>query len=850
MSSRAKPGLIVSFLLKFFTDKDSNFEILGDFEEIFNETAKEKGIREARKWYRQQLIRSIPSFVGTRILWSLIMWKNYFRTALRNLIRNKITNILNITGLTIGLVCAMLIMLWSVDELNYDNFHKNSDRIFRIDSVMKFAGKRAVWSATPARLGPEMVKSFAEVEKTVTMNRIYNSTLSYRNRKFYEDNIVLTTPGIFDVFDIEFENGSAETAFIDLNSILLTRKLATKYFGKENPLGKTITINGRHSFKVTGIIKNLPHNTSLNFDCLLNFECNSIFGNTDHTWGRYDFYTYGMIKESADFSTLQKKIKNFIKNFEEAKTEFKVVPLKQIHLNPDNGEGNITYIYLFSIIGTMILMIACINFINLTTAGSALREKEIGIRKILGAGRKRLIYQIFTESLILVLLSYTAALFLTSIILPFFSNFTGKEFSFAILLNPEYMLVQSFIVVITAAISSSYPAFSLSSIKPSQSLRVSTSSWMKGGGIRKVLIVVQFSISATLIISTINISNQLEFIKNKELGFNKENLLYIKINRRDNGSAMAFRTAITALPQVKVCASSSSIPVNMGNFTMINRWEGKTDKRKLKFNTMATDELYLKTMDIQVIEGNDFTSSSPANAILINQKAVKEMGLQNPVGKKLNLWGKDRIITGVVKDFHFKPLSTDISPVIIRFDKGRIANYLFIRINPGNITSAINSIKEKFNSITPDSPFVFAFLDDRLNRLYRNEQKTGRLIEIFSILAVLTSALGLFGLSAFTARRRIREIGIRKVLGAKIQNLVFNLTREFIILIAISNIIAWIPGYYFIDLWLGSYAYRTSLSYASFISALFIALVIGGVTVSYHTFSAATSDPVKCIKDE
>lgn len=849
-SKEKKPGAVSSFLLKLLTDRESNFEILGDFEEIYYSVLKEKGVREAGKWYRKQLLRSAPQLIKSRITGGASMWSNHIKTSFRSILKNRAVNLLNITGLIIGITCAMLIMLWVTDELSYDSWHKDSDRIFRIDSIMNYSGKKSVWSSTPAPLGRELKKTYPEVEAAATISRVYLPYIKCSSKKFFQYGVSLAPPSLFDIFSFKYIKGSPSTALKDKQSIVITEKVAETLFGETNPLDRIITLSDKYNFKVAAVIGNPPHNTHIKFDILIHEDCYPMFSSNEHPWGRYDFLNFIRLRKDTSPSEFQEKIRFFIKRFRKSSTEFKLLPLKEVHLNPDNGRGNTTYLYIFSIIGALILIIACINFINLSTAGSSVREKEIGVRKVMGASRKNLIAQIFTESLLLAIGSYTISLVITISTLPAFNSFTGKKLSIYSLMNSEFILIQIAILLLTALLSGSYPALILSSIEPVKTLKAWVSTGREGSLLRKSLIIVQFSISVILIITTLNIGNQLDFLRNKELGFKKENLLYLYINSRDISKVRTVRDSLSALPEIKNCSAMSRTPVNMGNFTMISMWEGKEDRRTVKFNVLAGDEHCIDTMGIKLLKGKNFTTSSGDSDILINEKAVKEMGITSPVGKKLKMWGDMRTIVGVIRDFHFKPLNQKIGPVIIRFNNLKSSSYLFLRANPGNIAEIIKKTEITYRESIPESPFRFSFIDDALNRLYRNEQRTGTLINIFSVLAILTSCLGLFGLSAFTARRRIKEIGIRKVLGAGIPGLVMKLSKDFVILILISNLIAWPLAWSIVSGWLADYAYKADISLISFLTAAAAALLTGIVTISYHTLSAASSNPVKCIKDE
>lgn len=846
-----RPGLISSTLLRLFTEKDQRSEILGDFEEIFNSICREKGIRSANSWYRTQMLKSIPVFIKIKLIWSKIMLLNYIRTALRSILKHKTNSFLNITGLAIGMACSLLIMLWTVDELNYDGYHKDAERTYRIDSVMTYAGKRNVWPVAPDPLCDALAKDFPEIEKFTKLARSYNTTINSDEKKFYEDQLVYATPSFFKMFSVTRVDNKPIDGFKDPNSIYITQKTAAKYFGKEDPLNKTLVINGKHSFSVAGVIKDFPHNTHIRPEFIIDYKNTEKMAGNSHQWGIYDYFNYITLKKNVDPAAFQKKIRFYIKKIQADNTvEFKMVPVKNIHLNPDNGSGNKTYLYAFSITGIMILLIACINFINLTTASSTVKEKEIGLRKILGAHRGSLISQVYAESLILTLAAYLISTLAVTLLLPVFSDFTGKEFSFTSLFTPVVLAGQFIILFMTGLIAGSYPAFVLSSAKAVQTIKVYASSGSKGGLIRKTLIVVQFSISICLIICTLNINNQLNYLRNKELGFDKAQLMYLKFNREDVKKIDAIKQNIQALPEVKHASASNRVPVNLANFSNISRWDGNDGQQRVMFNILMTDQDFIKTMGFKMSEGSAFTKHTLKDSIIVNETALKKTGITNPLGKKIFFWGANRTIIGVVKDFHFNPLSQSIRPLIITFNKDHARSFLMIKAGPGNIKKTVDAISRAYRKTVPNSPLALSFVDESLDEQYRNEQKTGTLINIFSILAIFTSCLGLFGLSLFTARRRIKEIGIRKVLGAKVTSLVASLSGEFLLLIVIANLIAWPLGYTVISKWLENYVYKTDISIATFLISMISATVIGILTISYHTISAANTDPVKCIKDE
>ena len=797
------------------------------------------------------------------------MFKNYLKIALRNIKKYKGYSFINITGLAVGMTCCILIFCWINDELSYDQFHKNIDQLYRVvRSERTPDGSINQYASTPSPVGTSLKESYPEITE---ISRLYAFSrqrgrvlLKYKNNQFYEDRFYCADPSFFSIFTFPFIQGDPQSALTNPNSVVLTQDMAEKYFGNENPVGKTLTIVNSHDLTVSAVIENIPANSHVQFDFMSPLEPQLEQFSWMRKWNIPHFYTYILIDKSADGHEVSKKIRYHLKRFEPeyyktSLNQYALQPVKDIHLRSHyksdlNGESKIQTVYIafFSSIAVFVLIIACINFINLTTARSANRAKEIGMRKVSGANRIHIVRQFFGESLLMSFLSLGLAIFLVNLSLPTFNQLSGKQVEFVHLFNLDILIAIVCIVVITGVLSGLYPAVVLSSFQPIGVLKGRTANVIINKHFRRVLVIFQFTLSIILIIGTIVIYNQLEYIQHKKLGYNKDYLIYLSRQGNLTKQYNVFKEEVLKNSQIRGVTSSSDLPTKTGHYTIVNGWEGSSSEDGMLMNFFSVDEDYLKTFGIEMAEGRFFSetiATDAAEGFVLNQEAVKLMGMQNSVGKRFSFFGREGRIIGVMKDFHFKSLHQPIEPLIFWINPAW-DQYIFVRVQSGEMAATLQFIEELHQKFNPDYPFDFKFLDEDIDQLYRTEMRTKQVLSLFAGFAIFISCIGLFGLASFITVQRTKEIGIRKILGASIVGVVKLLSKEFIKWICIANVISWPFAYFITRKWLDSFAYRIDLTIWPFILAGFSALGIALLTVSYQAIKAALANPVDSLRYE
>ena len=804
------------------------------------------------------------------------MFKNYLKIALRNLVRFKVYSLINIFGLAIGIASCILILLFVRDELSYDKFNEKADQIYRVHSVGKLLGSDLNMAVSPAPLGETMVSDFPEVIKSARLVPNDKMLIRYKDNVFNETRFYWADSSIFDVFTIPFIKGNPKTALNEPHTIVLTEKLAKKYFGKEDPIDKIMNMEDGTAYTVRGVIKDCPANSHFHYDM---FASLSSWGGAERStfWVSNNFYTYIVLKKGASASGLQKKLPGFAAKyagpqlqqllgitFDEAKKRgynygFIMQPLLSIHLHSHldyeiEANSDVSYVYIFSVVAAFILLIACINFMNLTTARSSTRSKEVGIRKVLGSNKAKLVKQFLAESILLTFFAVLIAVALVEIFLPAFSEFAGKNLHTDYFDNLIAVPALIITVLVVGLLAGSYPAFFLSSFQPVKTLKGKSgnakSSWLRSG-----LVVFQFAITIILFASTFIVYNQMQFVQNKKLGFNKEHVLVIQRAWALEDHSQAFKDELLKNTNIVSASNSNNLPGKMFSSTVFKPEDAPQSQQYPLYN-MSADYNFAKTLGLQLSAGRYFSreSTTDTSAVILNEEAVKLMGLKDPVGKRLMMPIRDytnRILTiiGVLKDFHYESLHQPIRPLAILYNPKQTA-YLPIRIRPENTSRTISFIEDEWKKFVPGKPFEYFFLDENFNNLYQSEQKTEQIFTVFSVLAILIASLGLFGLTIFTVERRIKEIGIRKVLGASIFTIVFLISKEFLKWVLIANIIAWPVAYYFMSNWLDNFAYHAAITVWVFVLSGIIALVIALITVSSQTIKAATANPVKSLRYE
>lgn len=792
------------------------------------------------------------------------MFRNYLKTTFRNILKHKGYSFINILGLAIGMVVCIFIFLWVRDELSFDRFHQNSDEIYRVvEDQLGITGIFRV-AVTPWPLGQALVKDYPEVINSARFLRIRRRLIRHGDKCFYENGIYVADPSFLEIFSFPMVKGDPATALSGGNNVVITEKIAEKYFGDEDPMGKTITSNNKVDYTVTGVIKNVPHNSHIKFDFLLPLEQTLKNSGVVGNWSVNVFYTFLLLQKNADPQTLEEKIYEYRRRVEpHYATRFRLQALTDMHLRSDYSidlygvsKDTSLYVYLFPLIAVLILLIAFINFVNLTVARTSTRAREVGIRKVMGARKMDLIKQFFGESILLAIIALIFAVVLVYLLLPLFNNLAGKNLTLDVFVNSGTALGLLLIVIITGAIAGIYPALILSAFQPTNIIRenlTNTSGKPAGLLFRRILVVFQFTLSVVFIIGTWVVNRQLSYVNNKQLGYEKDQVLYFTKRGNIDQKYNAFKEELQKNPKVLAVTTSSDLLTYTLHSTNNFFWEGKIPGAKFMLHHFSVDHDYLKTLNMEVVDGRDFskdfTTDSEGTAFIVNEAAVKAMNLEKPVGKRFGLGDKVGSIIGVVKDFHYKSLHNEIEPLVLRIAPER-DRYIFVNLRSENISETLNDIKKIHQKFNPQYPFEYHFLDDQLNRLYDNDRKTFTLLRYFTFIAILLSCLGLFGLAAFMAQMRTREIGIRKVVGASVFNITLMLSKEFLFLVVISSILAWPIAYFVMNRWLQSFAYRTAISSGIFIFSTILALFIAIFTVIYQSIKAATANPVDVIRYE
>ena len=792
------------------------------------------------------------------------MFWNYIKIAWRNIKRYKGYSFINIFGLSLGLACCILILLWVQDELNYDRFHTNADDLYRV--VTEFHKTEPVTHYWPvcAPLAPALKEEYPEIVKATRFTRLRRGQLiKFAEKKFLEPRICLTDPDFFSMFTFPFLEGDPQTALSNPNSIVLLETVSAKYFGDENPIGKVLNINNEYDFTVTGVMKEIPENSTLQFDFLVPFVRIEDF---EQAWAVLDnwtlsgFATYIQLEKMASSEVLENKIAYYLKkHVPESEDVIYLQSFNDIHLYSSHirfgieGQGDIAYVFIFSLVALFVLIIASINFMNLATARSANRAKEVGLRKVVGAKRAQLIRQFFCESVGMAFFSLILAVGLVELFLPVFANLSGKTLVLDFSSHIHILLAIIIMTLITGFLSGTYPALFLSSLRPVKVLKGTLKTEGRGLLFRRVLVVSQFSLSILLIICTIVVSRQIGYMQNKKLGFDREHVVYLPIREDLAEKYETLKTELVNKAGIMNVAASSSLPTSGVILTTDKvSWEGKNPEDNVVLEVTSTGYDFIETFDMEMVEGRSFSKefvTDEEEAVVINETAKKIIGMEEPVGKQLIFGDSATTIIGVVRDYHFKSLHSEIEPLLMAIVPS-LYRYVFIKLDAGDIPGRIANIKRTWNTFFPETPFEYHFLDEAYDKLYRTEQRMGTLFNYFTVLAILISCLGLFGLASFMAEKRTKEIGIRKVLGASLSGIVLLLNKQFTKWVLIANLVSWPIAYYAMSKWLQGFAYRINLGLGTFALAAMIALAIAAITVSYQSIKAALTNPADSLRYE
>jgi len=819
------------------------------------------------------------------------MFKNYLKIALRNMRKNKLDTILNLSGLSLGLALSILILFHIQDELSYDHHFPKSERIFCVTSEMREGDNVRHWATTSPVLLEYMTQAIPEIEMTCRLFVIPSQILSYfpendSPRRFKESSGFFADQSSIDLFDFKFITGDPKTALIEVNSIVLTQTTAEKFFPNENPLGKMLSFSNSNKpedlLKVTGVVQNLPSNTHFDFSYLASFPTFYVFlreigqEQLAQARGWAALYNYVLLKDKSLITNIEAKLPDFTAEyFQGMGSREEILSLVKIHLQPIvdihlhskleqefKANSDMAFVYIFSAIAFFILLVAAVNFINIITAQALKRMREVGVRKVLGVRRPQLIGQIIGESFLFIFIAIIISLFLIQLFLPFYNSLSGKAYVFASVFQRTNILLFFGIILLFGLLASLYPAVFISGFNPVQSIKGIRDPLSAAARSRKGLVIFQFAISTFMIFGTIITYQQMEYFKNKNLGFDKENVIAIQLNNDLQQLAIknpaTLKNELLKNPAISAASVVSNIPGDRLSVEHL-RVDGARDmKERVQFRFIRVDKDYPQVLNLKITDGRDFSKvSANTSAFIINEGAAQALKVDDPVGRiASSLFGTRGEIVGVVNDFHYASLRNNIEPLVIEYFpqthqlQSIFSVYLLVKIKGSNIQACLQSIKATIDKIAPGSLFVYTFLDQDLNRLYDSEQRMSNLFKAFALFAIFISCLGLFGLSSYSAQLRVKEIGIRKTLGASLSSIVKLLSKKYIAWILIANVIALPLGWIYVSDWLRNFAYRTPIGGWPFIITILISIGLAFFTVSYHALRAALANPVESLRYE
>ncbi len=847
---------MVRWLIKRLADEELLASVTEDFESRCRSAADRLGPLRARLWCGIHILSLLSSFAVESLVWRWGLIRSYIKLAFRQILRQRVYSTINIVGLAVGIACFFLIGLWVRDELSFDRFHEKKDRIFRI--LNKMEDGDLIPSPTYA-LAPALKALHPEVVEYSRVIPWYSSLVRHGDKVFQEFGIHLADPGFFRMFTFPFIRGNPDTALEDRHAIVLTERAARKYFGNGDPIGEVLFLDHENAdFTVTGVILDVPPNSHLQFDIITRVE---LLGEDRLArWEEWVGPCYIMLRPGTSAPDFETKIAGIYREYVDPEARFSPVlqPLVKVHLYENGQPGDVKKVYAFSAIALFILLMACINFMNLATARSARRAQEVGMRKVIGAYRPQIVRQFLGEALAVSFIALILAVILVEVALPWFNRFTAKSLTLLSGASLGMILGLVSVAAFTGFVAGSYPAFFLSSFQPVDTLRRHAGRGSRAAALRKMLIVFQFAVSVGLITCTLVVSSQLRFIQTMDLGLDREHVLGLVNNPVLNQRFDDFKSALEGKPGVLHVTAGAQPPTEVGQSISID-WEGNPHPDMLNVDYSVVDYDFFETFEMRIVQGRSFSRRFPTDekqACIINRTAADRMGVEDPIGMVIYMahpaWPEEfrraRII-GVVKDFHARSVHTAIRPFVFRMYRPWHV-YGFIKVDGNRTAEAIEHVEESFRTHAQDYPFQYMFYDELFNRQYVKERQLGRLFNGFSLLSVLIACLGLFGLASYSTEQKTKEIGIRKVLGASVPKILTLTAREFVKWVAVANLVGWPVAYFLMYRWLGEFAYRVRLGPAVFGLAAGLALLIALLTVAFHSLKAALSNPVESLRYE
>lgn len=863
----ARPPRLARLILSCMKRYTQEHAVSIELEEEFREIEEQRGSRRAALWYWGQVVYSIPAYFQLHLAIGGTMLINYIKITLRNIKRHKAYSLINISGLSVGITCSLLILLFIRFETSYDRYHPNAGCIYRVifSSPTEFMGTNKQ-AFTPGPLAQALKDEFPEVLHTARIAEAgSDASLSHKNISFTEEAFYCTDPGYLKIFAVPLLEGDPETALDNPFSLLMSERTAAKYFGSGDPIGKTLRLNDKYDFQITGVFRNIPQNTHFRPDFLASFNSlESIYGvRSLSSWNGFNYKTYIQMEKGTSPAEFEKKMTAFIRGITPdhlSKTTYLLQPLTGIHLGGNiPGElaqnSHIKYMYIFTAVALLIILITCCNYVNLSTARLTQRANEVGMRKVVGAKRGQLIRQFLGETFFLTCLALILALGLLILCLPSFNAFAGTNLDLSLLKTPLILAGIIALLGVICLVSGYYPALYLASLKPVLTLKSGRIRGSKGSRIfRNTLVTVQFAITTMLIVSTITIRKQMTFITKEHTGQKKDVIVTLPVNRENTviqEKIEVFKEELKKDQVILQVSTSSWLPtrIRAGNYA---RWEDKREDQKVLFHNLEADYDFCDLYGIPVIEGRGFSKefpSDPDEAYLVNETAVKAMQMDNPVGKRFGYSRHQGVIIGVIRDFHFVPMHLPIRPLAVRLRTDDM-RFISIRVDPVRLSQTLRFIEKKWKETTPGFAFTYSFFDQAVDDLYRSEERLNMSLQFFSAVAVFLACLGLFGLVLFSFEQKTKEVGIRKVLGAGIIDIVTLFSKDSLRWVAAAALIAWPLSFYAASQWLRSFAYRTNISIWIYVVSTIMVLGIAVLTVAYHSIKAAVINPVDSLRYE
>ncbi len=851
------PPRLAKALLKFLSGQEHLQAFWGDVEEIYNEKVEENGEFRANLWYWQQVFQAIPDFFLWYSIQSHAMIKNYLTMGIRTLRKNKGFSMITLSGLVLGLTIFSLIFKWVSHEMSYDRFHVNAPYIYRVCEKRHFNDHIAISYWTPGPLAAALKSDFSEIQHVARIAWTGERVIHRGDQRFYENGLLCVDQDFFQIFTFPFIHGSPKKALEDPYGIVLTESYARKYFGKENPLGKSLRMDNTYEFTVKGIIRDVPQNSHFQLDMLVPFKVVEKLGWDMKTWEFSMASTYLQMKPCIDSTVFTKKISFYArKHQKDSNIELYLQPLTSIYLHSasdDSRGGRILYVTIFSIIGILILGMACINYMNLATARSDLRAREIGIRKVVGANRKNLVMQFITEALLLTMFSLFIVPLVISSILPEFNQIAGTNFNFKDFLKPDFLIPITLISLFTGLAAGIYPALVLSSFQPNHILVKKSKGTPQRSKVRFLLVTIQITASLLLILTTHVMMRQMNYLKNLDLGIDKEHVAVIPLgiaNRNNKSLYNSLRNTLRSHPGIKSISASFTHPFDFGTPPMAITYNGERLDKDITINMTSVDFDYIETLKIKLLEGRSFSRKygEERRNLVVNNAFARLLGSDSAINKRILLKDVPCTIVGVVQDFHTSSvIHSAIEPLILFLHETSI-NFIQVRFDGNNLAATIKDLEKAWKKVSPNLPFQYEFLDTSFDKQFKEMENLSRILQYFTIIGIMIAGLGLFGLSAFYAQRRNKEIGIRRVLGASVFSLVFLLCKDYLRLVITAILISWPLGFFILTRWLQNYPSRISFPFASFLISGVLAIIITTAAVIFQSIMAATTNPINTIQ--